>query len=193
MAVTTDVTRGLLGEPGAPYNLLLNRSVDFGPFLAVLALEFPTRRDVQLVLGLIQMLWDRVEPDGYLPYVIGGNLPNTPPHQILIHSALGDHQVTPLGAHFVARALGASTITPAARPIWGVPELAGPFNGPGIVEYDYGALVPPLPKTNAPTTAPDSTDPHDWVREEPSAMDQSAHFFLTGEIKSFCTGVCDPN
>jgi hypothetical protein len=112
---------------------------------------------------------------------------------VLIHAALGDHQVTPLGAHVIARAVGAKALSPAARPIWGVGEAAGPFTGSGIVEYDYGALVPPLPETNTPTTAPDSTDPHDWVRKEQTAIDQSAHFFFTGEIAPYCAGSCDPD
>ena len=193
MALSTDVARGLLGEPGAPYNLLLNRSVDFQSFFDLLAARYTSHRDLQLVLGVLQMLWDRVEPDGYLPYMTAGNLPNTPPHRVLIHSAIGDHQVTPLGAYFVARTVGAVALTPAPRPIWGIEEVSGAASGSAIVEYDYGALVPPLPDTNAPTTAPDDTDPHDWVREEPSAMDQSAHFFTTGEIIPFCVGTCDPN
>jgi hypothetical protein len=192
MALSTDVTRGLLGEPGAPYNLLLNRSVDFQTFYNLLVTRYASKRDTQIVLGIIQMLWDRIEPDGYLPYIAGGEL-GAPPHQVLIHDAFGDHQVTPLGAHLVARAVGAKALTPAARPIWGIDEAAGPFTGSGIVEYDYGALVPPLPTTNTPTSAPDDTDPHDWVRKEATAMDQSAHFFLTGEVAGYCTGTCDPN
>lgn len=191
MTLTTDVTRGLLGEPGAPYNLLLNRSVDFGQFFDLLAVKYPSQEDVQLVLGCVQMLWDRMEPIGFIPYARGGELGI--PHEILIHAAIGDHQVTPLGAELMARAFGAKSLAPAVRPIWGVAEQAGPLDGAAIIEYDYGALVPPVPDTNVPTRAPDSTDPHDWVREELTAIDQSAAFFNTGIITPFCVGPCDPN
>src|SRR5262245_65820792 len=71
MALTTDVTRGLLGEPGMPYNLLLNRSVDFADFFQLLQGTYPQARDLQLVLGLVQLLWDRTEPSGYAPYING--------------------------------------------------------------------------------------------------------------------------
>lgn len=191
MTLTTDVTRGLLGEPGAPYNLLLNRSVDFGQFFDLLAVKYPSKRDVQLVLGCVQMLWDRMDPIGFIPYTRSGELGI--PHEILIHAAVGDHQVTTLGAELMARAFGAKSLAPAVRPIWGIAESSGPIDGAAIVEYDYKDLVPPVPDTNTPTQAPDTTDPHDWVREELSAIDQSAAFFNSGLVTPFCAGACDPN
>ena len=121
MAVSTDVTRGVVGEPGAPYNILLNRSVDFGPFFALLQLTYETSRDIQGLLGLLQMVWDRTEPDGYIPYIATNNLPNTPAHQILIHDNVGDYQVTPLGAHIIARAVGAQNLSPTNRDLYGIP------------------------------------------------------------------------
>lgn len=191
MAISTDVTRGLLGEPGAPYNLLLHRSVDFDEFFGLIKAAYATHRDIQILLGLIQMLWDRTEPTGYLPYVTENPLPNTPAHQVLLHFATGDHQVTPLGAHFIARSVGAKLLEPPVRPIWGIETMAGPFMGSGIVEYDYA--VPPLPDTNTPTTASSDTDPHDWVREEDTAIDQTTTFLTTGMIQGYCTGPCDPD
>ena len=53
--------------------------------------------------------WDHTEPDGYVPYIRQNMLPNTPAHEVLLHIAIGDHQVSPLGAHFIARTIGAKT------------------------------------------------------------------------------------
>src|SRR5690606_7058965 len=103
MAVTTDVERGVLGVMGQPYNLLLNRSVDFDPFFLILNTSYPSAIDQQLGLSLIQMLWDRLEPNGYTPYIRDDVLPGTPPHEVLMRAALGDHQVNNLGAHLMAR------------------------------------------------------------------------------------------
>ena len=64
MAISTDVTRGLLGEPGAPYNTLLDRSADFNGFFLIIKGTYPNPLDDQLGLGLIQSLWDRAEPGG---------------------------------------------------------------------------------------------------------------------------------
>jgi hypothetical protein len=191
MAISTDVTRGLLGEPGLPYSLLLNRSLDFGTYLTLLRGAFRTGRNMQQVLGLLQMLWDRTEPNGYVPYISAGDLPGTPPHDVLLHVAIGDHQVTPLGAHIIARTVGAKNLTPVNRHIWGIEEASAPFTGSGMVEWSFG--LKESPKIDIPPDDTFGMDPHDTVRSLPEAMDQSNAFFRTGAVKTFCSGPCDPN
>jgi len=193
MALSTDVTRGILDVPGGPYNLLLNRSVDFESFFSLLRIKYPNGRDLQIVLGLLQMLWDRVEPNGYLTHIRDNMLPGTPAHEVLLHVAIGDHQVSPLGAHYMARTMGAKLVVPAARDVWGLEAQAAPFVGSALVEYDYGDLVPPLPETNTPTTADSDTDPHGWTRSEPTQIEQSAIFLRTGEVTQQCDGGCNPD
>ena len=189
MAVTTDVTRGLLGEPGAPYSMLLHRSADFGPFFFLLGTVYQDSFDQQVALGLVQMMWDRTEPDGYLPYISDNPLPGTPRHDVLLHVAIGDHQVTPLGAHIIARAVKARTLTPNNRSIFGIEEVAGQIpSGSGIIEFDFG--LPVAPKTNEPPTK--GEDPHDLVRELQSSIDQTDRFFREGIIAQTCDGKCDP-
>lgn len=187
MALSTEVTRGLLGEPGFPYNLLMPRSSDFGLFGLLVHTAYNSGADSQLALGLVQMLWDGVEPNGYAPYMTENTLPNTPPHTVLIHAAIGDHQVTTLGAHILARTVKAKSLRPQNRAIWGVPEESAPLTGSSaIVEYDFG--LPPVPTTNTPPTQGD--DPHDKVRVLPSAQDQSDRFFREGAIVQTCSGPC---
>lgn len=43
MALSTEVTRGLLGEPGFPYGLLMPRSSDFGLFGLLIQRSATTR------------------------------------------------------------------------------------------------------------------------------------------------------
>ena len=190
MALSTDVTRGLLGEPGMPYGLLLNRSKDFSPFFFVLLVFYKDSLDLQLVLGLVQMHWDRTEPNGYAPYIHDNTLPNTPSHEILIHDAIGDFQVSPLGAHMIARAVGATNLSPVNRSIYGIPEKEGPFTGSGIVEFDFN--LPEAPKTNVPPSGADDDDPHDKVRVLPAAVDQTDVWLRQGVVKPFCDGPCNP-
>jgi hypothetical protein len=188
MSISTDVTRGLLSVPGAPYSLLLNRSADFGPFFFILGTVYETSADVQLALGLVQLLWDKTDPGGYMAYLADDTLPGTPKHQILIHPAIGDHQVTPLGAEWMARAVGARRITPAVRPIWGLEDAVAPYAGSAIVEFDFG--LPEAPKTNVPPTK--GEDPHELPRRQLPAIDQANTFFREGVVKQFCDGACDP-
>ena len=188
MSVSTDVTRGLLSVPGAPYSLLLNRSADFKPFFFLLGTVYQTSPDVQLALGLVQMLWDRTEPGGYMAYLSSDMLPGTPKHDVLLHPAIGDHQVTPLGAEWMARAVGAKSVSPSVRPIWGVAEASAPFSGSAINEFDFG--LPVAPKTNLPPTA--GEDPHELPRRQIPAIDQANTFFREGIVKQYCKGKCDP-
>jgi hypothetical protein len=190
MAISTDVTRGLLGEPGFPYNLLLTRSVDFGPFFVLLRATYMDSLDVRVAEGLAQILWDRTEPDGYAPYIRENMLPNTPAHEVLIHVAIGDYQVTPLGAHLLARTIGAKNLAPVNRSIWGIEEVAGPLQGSAMVEFSFG--LPEAPKTNLPPAGPGGDDPHDKVRVLNAAYDMSDIFFRTGVVQATCMGPCDP-
>jgi hypothetical protein len=185
MSISTDVTRGLLGEPGMPYDFLLNRSVDFAPYL--LLLEGVTNSNyfaIQIILGAMEMLWDRSEPDGFAPYMTENMLPNTPSHNVLINTAIGDQQVTPLGAHVIARTIKAQNMKPVNREIWGIPDADAPFTGNGMTEFNFG--LPPAPITNTPMTQGD--DPHDKVRVLPAAINQSDAFFRTGQVQNFCGG-----
>lgn len=197
LALSTDVTRGMLGEPGMPYSLLLYRSRDFVDFFVVLKNTYNTALDMQLTMGLLQMLWDRSEPGGYAPYVTPADpaqrLPNTPQHQVMIVDALGDYQVTPLGAHLIARTVGAQNLAPLNRSLWGVAEAAGPITGgSGLIEFDY--KLPPVPITNVPPTGPSfppASDPHDKVRKTQAIFDTTDKFFRDGVGQNFCTGPCD--
>ncbi|MBK7828109.1 hypothetical protein [Nannocystis sp.] len=189
MALTTDVERGMLGVPGMPYSLLLNRSKDFDEFFVLLKNAFPDPIDLQLVLGLYQMLWDRTEPAGYAPYVRTNNLPGTPAHEVLIEVAIGDHQVSTLGAHILARTIGGvPNLAPSNRTIWGLDELMGPLQGSAMIEYDFG--LAPEPTQNIPPD--DGEDPHGKVRKLASAQKSLDQFLRTGTIESFCDGPCDP-
>jgi hypothetical protein len=182
MSITTDVERGYLGEPGMPYELLLDRSQDFSPFKLLIRGSFPNGLDQRLVQALLQLEWDRSEPDGYAELL-------APTHRVLIAAALGDHQVTPLGAHVIARTIGAKNLAPVNREVYGISDDPGPITqGSAIVEYDFG--LPKAPLTNVPATAGD--DPHGAVRFLQPDMDQIDEFFKNGDIKPFCDGPCNP-
>ena len=190
MALTTDVQRGMLGVPGMPYSLLLHRSKDFiDPFFTLLKNAFPDPIDLQLVLSMYQMLWDRTEPVGYTPYIRENMLPGTPAHEVLLPVAIGDHQVSTLGAHIMARTIGGVVnIAPSNRTIFGIDEVTGSHVGSAMIEYDFG--LAPEPTTNIPPS--DGEDPHGKVRKLPSAEKSLDQFLRTGKIESFCDGPCDP-
>ncbi len=195
MAVSTDVTRGLLGEPGMPYNLLLNRSVDWPQYGVLLGVALGQNgAGTQQVLGLLQLAWDRAEPMGFAPYIEKDMLPNTPQHRVLLHVGRGDHQVTTFGAHILARAIGAKHLksTDGSQPVWetvfGLEEVDAPVEDASVlIEYDFG--LPPNPAENVPNAQ--GCDPHDRLRDLGPSYEQQGIFFRTGEIVWTCDGACN--
>lgn len=195
MAVSTDVTRGLLGEPGMAYSLLLNRSIDWFQYEAILKSGYGDNAiDVQLILALLQMMWDRSEPTGFAPYLQNDPLPNTPSHRVVLHLGRGDHQVTTFSAHLLARAIGAGQLASddAAQPVFddvfGIPQVAAPTSTESvIVEYDFA--LPENPAVNLPQA--EGCDPHDRVRTLTPSFVQQNIFLRTGEVIWACNGACN--
>lgn len=186
LALQPEIERGVLGVPGMPYSLLLSRSYDFDPFFILFQAVYPDQRDISLWMVLMQMLWDSGEPSGY------GRVMNQEPldgvaHQVLLQDAIGDAQVTTLGAHVMARAYGAGNIAPL-EDLWGIPEVPSGSTGSALAEYEWGA--PEVPYENVP---PDSEyDTHGQTRKSFLAQEQLWTFLTTGTVVSYCDGPCDP-
>ena len=64
-------------------------------------------------------------------------LPDTPAKDVLLQVAVGDAQVTTLGAHISARMWDAPVLAPQTRPVWGVEEAAPGYSGSALVEWLY--------------------------------------------------------
>jgi len=189
MAASPDIQRGVLGVPGAAYNLILTRSLDFDPFFLVFKTKFDDHRDINLGIALMQIPWDGAEASGWLTSMNGGDLPEGHlSKEILLHVGVGDAQVTPLSAHIMARAYGAKTVAPQTRAIFGVEEGVPPFTGSAMIEFEYDD-VPVAPDTNIPPDK-DAPDTHECPRREPAAQAQVVHWWNTGEITQQCEGAC---
>lgn len=114
VAVSPDINAGVLGVPGMNYSTLLQRSVDFDTYASILYASYGASLDQQLVLSLMQMLWDRAENNGYAQHLNATNpLPHTPPKRVLLTPAFGDHQVSMWTAEVMARTIGAQVHCPA--------------------------------------------------------------------------------
>src|SRR3954453_22495508 len=183
-AVAPDYDDAVLGVPGMNYSTLLTRSSDFGTgqppdpsdptgtleYAWPLYTSYPDLNQRQLIFSLMQMLSDRAEPDGYAEHMTTHPYPNTPPHQVMLHVALGDHQVANVSADVEARTIGAKLLRRPAEgphrnadvaPHYGIPAFGSlPARGSAIVIWDSGSPV--APTTN---TAPNSgDDPHEHPR-----------------------------
>jgi hypothetical protein len=138
MSIAEDFERGFLAVPGANYSTLLHRSIDFDPYLALSRTAYPDRLDEQLTIGLIQQLWDRAEPQGYMNHLVAGDLSSPPvPHKVLIHMSTCDSQVSNLATEIMVRSVGIPSVPPPVRSFFDIPETPAPYDGSAFVEIDW--------------------------------------------------------
>jgi hypothetical protein len=185
VAMSPDISRGVLGVPGMPYPLLLTRSTDFTPFFLLFDAKYTDSRDISLLIGALGMLWEPAEASGWASSMTNPQ-EGIGPKQVLIMDAIGDGQVTTLGAQVMARAYGAATVAPQTRPIWGVEESAPGFVGNAIVEWSYSDVSDP-PVENTP---PQGVDPHECPRRQHLGMSQIGDFLEQGVVHQYCDGIC---
>jgi hypothetical protein len=203
-AVAPDFTRSVLGVPGMDYSLLLNRSTDFAPFQQIFDQSYPDKLDQQIIFGLLQMLWDRSEADGYVHHMTTDTYKDTPSHRVLMLVSYGDHQVTNWASQIEARTIGAHLRTPVLdpgrspekTPFWNVPQVKKfPYDGSAMVSlWDIGPLrtvggkvagTPSPPIANVPNT--EGVDPHGPDATETAAgQEQLATFLLHGVFVDTC-------
>jgi len=181
MAIAPDVDRGVLGVPGINYSTLLRRSVDFTPFSLPLYTAYPSEYERPLLLSIIQILWDRGDPNGYVNQLrLGNELPDTPPHTVMYQVAFGDHQVANVSADVAARSAGAVVHpnplepgrSPDVTPVWNVPRIAAfPHRGSSaIVYFDTGPVRGATPDDGTPAPPTENVppklgkDPHEAAR-----------------------------
>jgi hypothetical protein len=192
-AVAPDFDRAHLGVPGMNYSILLRRSIDFDTYAQVMYEAYPDELERPLILSLIQTLWDRGEANGYAHHMTDDPYPNTPPHEVILDMAFGDHQVANIATEVEARTIGARIRTPAldpgrsidAVPYYGIdPIPAFPFRGSALIVADVGPLREEGGRTKGTNPPPPENTPN---REgvDPHGPDQSETVYGRQVISDF--------
>ena len=182
LATTSDVERGALGVLGQAYSMNVFRSKDFTEFLIEINRNYKDFRTHQLLIGLAQMLWDRVEPVGYTHHISENTLPGANPKAVLMRAAIGDHQVPTEAAHVMARTVGAKHLDSGLRDIWGLDKVTSTESGSFYTEYDFG--LPGEPLCNVPMLL--CKDPHEHLRRRESSRKQLNEFLRNGTGTNHC-------
>jgi hypothetical protein len=190
-----DFTRAVLGVPGMNYSVLLLRSVDWEAYSLIFNPAYANELERPLVMDLLQLMWDRGEANGYAQHMTTRPYENTPAHRVLLHAAVGDHQVSTFQAEVEARSIGAFARRPAAgrgrlsgtTQLWGIPAIRRfPFAGSAIVMWDSGPGHNGIsPLTNTPPD--EGEDPHENPRATPAARVQKSEFLKPdGRVVEVC-------
>ena len=210
-AVAPDFRRGVLGVLGMNYSTLLTRSTDFGTgkpptdgveYAWPLYQSYPQLKERQLIFSLMQILWDRAEPNGYAQHMTDDPYRNTPAHSVLMMAGYGDHQVANITAEVQARTIGARVLREdMLRPgrYWGVDDwyglepvdFSGNTNGVSVLTvWDGGSRPTPITNTAIGPVEPND-DPHEWVRRTVAARAMKSAFLdHDSQIVDTCGGPC---
>ncbi len=211
-AVAQDWTKAVLGVGGMGYSTLLQRSVDFDPFDQIMSVSYPDPVEQQILFGLLQMMWDPGETGGYVQHLTDKTYNLTPPHQIIMDVAFGDHQVANVTADNIARSLGipiyeptlpeGADDVPAVDRFWDLqPIRKFPHSGSALFYWYSGTLPPPngnitpvmgpLYETQCAGAKAETDvacmDPHEDPRRSPKVIAQKDAFFRPdGEVLDIC-------
>lgn len=210
-AISPDFIQSALVVGAMNYSTLLNRSTDWPAYGVVMNGAYTNQLSRPLVFNIIQMLWDRGEPNGYAHRMTDNPPPNTPEHKVLLHVALGDHQVSNFASDVEARTVGLfghkegvdDQRWPDYNELWNVPRIEPdeyPFTGSAVVYWDGGPFrknpldlsenigtgTPPIANL-APTSLWE--DPHGAPRGAPGPVAMIDTFFdPAGYINDYCGG-----
>lgn len=207
-AVSPDFIQSSLLVGAMNYSTLLPRSVDFDLYAKVLYPSYPNEMARNLHFGLMQMLWDRSEPNGYAHVMTNNPPPNTPKHNVTLQIALGDHEVTNFAAEVEARTLGMKTNDPPIDSgrwpdmdvAWGIDRIKDseyPFRGSNLIYFDGGPIrvdpgdpsktigTTPPPFANVPNRA--GQNPHGAPGGATKAVEMTSSFLQpNGYIEDIC-------
>ena len=216
-ALSPDVTRSVLYVGAMNYSLLLTRSVDFDEFKAFFYPNYTKLRERPLLFGLMQIMWDRGEPNGYANHITSNPLPNTPVKHVTMEMSFGDHQVSNIANLVEARTLNLKVRQPwlnAGRDTnggvspWGLTTLGAlPLDDNAIIAWDIGPYrtpesssckdhssdtwcgTPSPPADNSPNRV--GTDPHDFNIETMATLRHQIAEFIkpNGHLIDVCGGL----
>lgn len=209
-AVAQDWTKAVLGVGGMGYSTLLQRSVDFDPFASIMQASYPNPVEQQVLFGVIQMMWDRGETSGYVQHLTDKPYSLTPPHEVVMDVAFGDHQVANVTADNIARSLNIPLYEPVlpadvddvenSQRFYDLsPIRKFPHSGSALFYWYSGTLPPPdgnitpemsdqfLAECSGGADTVACTDPHEDPRRQPEVIAQKNAFFAPdGVVINVC-------
>jgi hypothetical protein len=167
---------------GSTWSTMLERSLHWSTFEALLTIGIPDPNDRQLLYSVTQLWWDPVDPINYASGLTD--------RSVLWQIAIGDDQVPNLTSWSVAAAADAKLVGPASvlPPLL---ETAEPgAAGPAVTQFDPGTFNHEVDNRPSPQTRAHN-DPRLW-----DSMKQQTMAFLDaasgGIVEHYCDGVCGP-
>lgn len=174
LANDVEFDAGVFHVGGSDWSTMLERSVDWPPFQAVVQRDYEDPVERQLLYATSQLYWDAVDPADYVDALRGGTF--------LWQESIGDDQVPNITTELLMRSIGVTLGTPAVTSPPNIGQQALPMDAPAFTQFD--AEVGDATTTNVPGTLTNAhTIPRTW-----EGMKAQVVTFLAegGVVEHFC-------
>lgn len=202
MALSPDVTRGVLNVGAGEYSLMLMRSADFKDLKTILDFTYPSQRDQQVLLAVSQSFWDFADPITFAPHELRDTLPDPatklpmPPRHILQQESKNDAQVPNVATRKLVRTMGLKLLNTPVEMVYGVETATGPLDS-AYTQWDSHPTPPPSRWNTPPFQGkgdwpmPGGYSAHEAIRRYPKLIDQLGAFLKPqGQVVDTCGGPC---
>lgn len=187
------LTRGAVVVPGGGWSHMLQRASQWEELGAVLTGRYPDPVQLQVVMSMLQNIFDPVDSLNFVQHLVTDRLPGRPADpEVLMIEAMGDEQVANLVTRWIGLNADLPVTTPSPVSVFELDEVEAPLpdgapRGQGYTIYDLG--YPPVPPGNQ---SPTEHGAHAEIRLLDSYKTQMGTFLETGRVVHPCDGPCDP-
>ena len=180
-----DIERGALIVGGANFSFMIERSIHFNTYEALLMPSYGSRLVTAQLMAFSQHVWDNAESAAYLAQAREG-FEDAGPKRYLYLVAHNDSQVPNLASDVAVRIADLPVLQDSSYHPYGAEVIDGPTTESAFVSFDMGDRD--TPRGN---DSPDTDDGgHDSAAITPQGVEMITDFFEYGEIASTCGGPC---
>lgn len=147
------IPHGVLHVGGSVWSTMLERSSNWAQFEVLIMNSVPEAADRQRLYAASQLFWDGADPALYADGLQG--------RSVLWQKSVGDEQVPNLTTDIIARAAGATVVTPVADLPADMATATAPLQGPALAHYDPMLPLPTVSNRPAAVTGAHGT-PRKW-------------------------------
>jgi hypothetical protein len=185
LTLSPDIDRGALIVGGAAFSFMIERSIHFHTYEALLGPAYGSRLVEAQLMALSQHVWDDGETGAWIDAAEEG-IEGVGAKRFLYLVAENDAQVPNLSSDIAARIAKVPVLEGSVRVPWGTEIVSPPHDGSAFISFDMGDRQT-APGNEAPTV---DDGGHVDVGLTDEAIEMIMHLFETGENIVSCDPDC---
>ena len=135
LATETAIGAAVLNVPGAGFVSLFQLGPGLANLLDGMLPAGSSATDRLVLVPLLQLLFDDVDPGNFASQVIDEPFPGQRPKDVLLQQAMDDQDVPATATALFAGALGVAQVEPSLAPVFGLESVAAPAAGSGLYQF----------------------------------------------------------